>query len=83
MNKWTAAPSMGDLEKEMMAKFDKDEEEEKFRNMSQAERTAVKEEETRMAAVGSRWVQKFDSNWHKKNKKKRKAAKISRRANRK
>ena len=42
MNKWASAPQMGELEQEMMAKFDKADEEEKLRNMSQAEIEALK-----------------------------------------
>ena len=83
MNKWASAPQMGELEQEMMAKFYKADEEEKLRNMSQAEIEALKEEEERIVKVESRWKQKFDSAWHKKQKNKKKTAKFSRRANRK
>ena len=46
MNKWGSAPKMGELEQAMMAKFDKADEDAKLRNMSQAERDALQEEES-------------------------------------
>ena len=72
-----------DLEKAMMAKFDKAEEEEKMRNMSQAERINLKEKEAHTKVVESRFVQKFSPDWRKKNKKKKLIAKVSRKRNRK
>ena len=72
-----------DLEKAMMAKFEKADEEEKLRNMSQAEKLQLKEEEEHAKMVESRFVQKFSPEWRKKNKKKKKIAKASRKRNRK
>ena len=83
MNKWGSAPKMGELEQAMMAKFDKADEDAKLRNMSQAARDALQEEEERVVKVESRWKQKLDSSWHKKNKRKRKVAQNSRKKNRK
>ena len=71
-----------DLEKAMMAKFEKADEEEKLRNMSQAEKLQLKEEE-HAKMVESRFIQKFSPEWRKKNKKKKKIAKASRKRNRK
>ena len=71
-----------DLEKAMMDKFNKADEDEKLRNMSQAERLAAKEEEDHAKVIESRFVQKFSSDWRKKNKKKKRVAKNSRRKNR-
>ena len=71
MNKWGSAPKMGELEQAMMAKFDKADEDAKLRNMSQAERDALQEEDERVEKGERRWKQKFDSAWHKKNKRKR------------
>ena len=72
-----------DLEKAMMAKFEKADEEEKLRNMSQAEKLQLKEEEEHAKMVESRFIQKFSAEWRKKNKKKKKIAKASRKRNRK
>ena len=72
-----------DLEKAMMAKFEKADEEEKLRNMSQAEKLQLKEEEEHAKMVESRFIQKFSPEWRKKNKKKKKIAKASRKRNRK
>ena len=72
-----------DLEKAMMAKFEKADEEEKLRNMSQAEKLQLKEEEEHAKVVESRFVQKFSPEWRKKNKKKKMTAKASRKRNRK
>ena len=72
-----------DLEKAMMAKFNKADEDEKMRNMSEAERIALKEEEAHAKVVESRFVQKFSPDWRKKNKKKKLTAKVSRKRNRK
>lgn len=74
---------IGDLEKAMMAKFEKADEEEKLRNMSQAEKLQLKEEEEHAKMVESRFIQKFSPEWRKKNKKKKKIAKASRKRNRK
>ena len=74
---------IGDLEKAMMAKFDKADEEEKLRNLSQAERLALKEEKDHAEMVESRFIQKFSPEWRKKNKQKKKTAKASRKRNRK
>ena len=63
MNNWGSAPKMGEREQAMMAKFDKADEDAKLRNMSQAERDALQEEEERVVKVESRWKQKFDSSW--------------------
>ena len=63
-----------DLEKAMMAKFEKADEEEKLRNMSQAEKLQLKEEEEHAKMVESRFIQKFSPEWRKKNKKKKKIA---------
>ena len=67
----------------MMAKFEKADEEEKLRNMSQAEKLQLKEEEEHAKMVESRFIQKFSPEWRKKNKKKKKIAKASRKRNRK
>lgn len=72
-----------DLEKAMMAKFNKADEEEKLRNLSEAEKLALKEEETHAKMVESRFLQKFSPEWRNKNKKKKKMAKVSRKRNRK
>ena len=72
-----------DLEKAMMAKFEKADEEEKLRNMSQAEKLQLKEEEEHAKVVESRFVQKFSPEWRKKNKNKKKIARASRKRNRK
>jgi len=72
-----------DLEKAMMEKFDKADADEKMRNMSAAERLALQEEEDHAKKVQSRFVQKFSSDWRKKNKNKKKASKLSRKKNRK
>ena len=72
-----------DLEKAMMAKFNKADEDEKLRNLSEAEKLALKEEETHAKMVESRFIQKFSPEWRKKNKKKKKMAKVSRKRNRK
>ena len=72
-----------DLEKAMMAKFEKADEEEQLRNMSQAEKLQLKEEEEHAKIVESRFIQKFSPEWRKKNKKKKKIAKASRKRNRK
>ena len=72
-----------DLEKAMMAKFEKADEEEKLRNMSQAEKLQLKEEEEHAKMVESRFIQKFSPEWRKKNKKKKKIAKASSKRNRK
>ena len=72
-----------DLEKAMMAKCEKADEEEKLRNMSQAEKLQLKEEEEHAKMVESRFIQKFSPEWRKKNKKKKKIAKASRKRNRK
>ena len=74
---------IGDLEKAMMAKFEKADEDEKLRNMSEAEKLQLKEEEEHTKMVESRFVQKFSPEWRKKNKKKKKTAKASRKRNRK
>ena len=74
---------IGDLEKAMMAKFEKADEDEKLRNLSEAEKLALKDEEDHAKMVESRFVQKFSPEWRKKNKNKKKAAKVSRRKNRK
>ena len=71
-----------DLEKAMMAKFNKADEDEKIRNMSEAERIALKEEEAHAKVVESRFVQKFSPDWRKRNKKKKRVSKNSRRKNR-
>ena len=55
-----------DLEKAMMAKFEKADEEEKLRNMSQAEKLQLKEEEEHAKMVESRFIQKFSPEWRKK-----------------
>ena len=72
-----------DLENAMMAKFNKADADEKLRNMSEAERLALKEEEAHAKVVESRFVQKFSPNWRKKNKKKKTVSKLSRKKNRK
>ena len=72
-----------DLEKAMMAKFEKADEEEKLRNMSAAEKLQLQEEEEHAKMVESRFIQKFSPEWRKKNKKKKKIAKASRKRNRK
>jgi hypothetical protein len=72
-----------DLENAMMAKFNKADADERLRNMSEAERLALKEEEDHARVVESRFVQKFSPNWRKKNKKKKTVSKISRKKNRK
>tara|TARA_R100000808_G_scaffold15295_1_gene35513 strand:- start:13137 stop:13370 length:234 start_codon:yes stop_codon:yes gene_type:complete len=72
-----------DLERAMMAKFEKAEEEEKLRNMSTAEKLQLQEEEEHAKMVESRFIQKFSPEWRKKNKKKKKIAKASRKRNRK
>ena len=72
-----------DLERAMMAKFEKAEEEEKLRNMSAAEKLQLQEEEEHAKMVESRFIQKFSPEWRKKNKKKKKIAKASRKRNRK
>ena len=74
---------IGDLEKAMMAKFEKADEDEKLRNMSEAEKLQLKEEEEHAKMVESRFIQKFSPEWRKKNKKKKKIAKASRKRNRK
>ena len=74
---------IGDLEKAMMAKFEKADEDEKLRNMSDAEKLQLKEEEEHAKMVESRFIQKFSPEWRKKNKKKKKIAKASRKRNRK
>ncbi len=74
---------IGDLEKAMMAKFEKADEDEKLRNLSEAEKLALKDEEDHAKMVESRFVQKFSPEWRKKNKNKKKTAKVSRRKNRK
>ena len=51
--------NINELEKAMMAKFNKADEAEKLRNMSQAERLVAKEEEEHAKVVESRFVQKF------------------------
>tara|TARA_Y100000592_G_C5195935_1_gene188314 strand:- start:103 stop:336 length:234 start_codon:yes stop_codon:yes gene_type:complete len=72
-----------DLERAMMAKFEKADEEEKLRNMSAAEKLQLQEEEEHAKMVESRFIQKFSPEWRKKNKKKKKIAKASRKRNRK
>ena len=72
-----------DLEKAMMAKFNKADEDEKLRNLSEAEKLALKEEETHAKMVESRFIQKYSPEWRKKNKKKKKMAQVSRKRNRK
>ena len=74
--------NINELEKAMMAKFNKADEAEKLRNMSQAERLVAKEEEDHAKVVESRFVQKFSPDWRKRNKKKKKVSKNSRRKNR-
>ena len=74
---------IGDLEKAMMAKFEKADEDEKLRNMSEAEKLQLKEEEEHAKVVESRFVQKFSPEWRKKNKKKKTTAQASRKRNRK
>ena len=75
--------NINELEKAMMAKFNKADETEKLRNMNEAERLAIKEEEDHAKVVESRFVQKFSPDWRKRNKKKKTTAKNSRRKNRK
>ena len=75
--------NINELEKAMMAKFNKADETEKLRNMNEAERLAIKEEEDHAKVVESRFVQKFSPDWRNKNKKKKTTAKNSRRKNRK
>ena len=65
---------INDLEKAMMAKFNKADEDEKLHNMSAAERLVLKEEKAQAKIVKSRFVQKFGYDWHKKNKKKKTTA---------
>ena len=72
-----------DLERAMMAKFEKAEEEEKLRNMSTAEKLQLQEEEEHAKMVESRFIQKFSPEWRKKNKNKKKIARASRKRNRK
>ena len=72
-----------DLERAMMAKFEKAEEEEKLRNMSAAEKLQLQEEEEHAKMVESRFVQKFSPAWRRKNKNKKKIARASRKRNRK
>ena len=74
---------IGDLENAMMAKFEKADEDEKLRNMSEAEKLQLKEEEEHAKVVESRFIQKCRPEWRKKNKKKKKTAKASRKRNRK
>ena len=74
--------NINELEKAMMAKFNKADETEKLRNMNEAERLAIKEEEEHAKVVESRFVQKFSPDWRKRNKKKNRVSKNSRRKNR-
>ena len=74
---------IGDFEKQMAAAFEKRDEDEKFRNMSQAEKDALIEKEIHEQRVHRRFINKHSPNWRTKNKKKKKLARASRKVNRK
>ena len=74
---------IGDFEKQMVEAFDKREEEEKTRNLSEAEKDALYLEEQHAEKVHQRYIERHNSQWRAKNKNKKKMAKASRKANRK
>jgi len=74
---------IGDFEKQMTAAFEKHDEKEKFRNMSKAEKEELEAAEVHEQQVQHRFIERHDTAWRAKNKKKKKMAKVSRRSNRK
>ena len=72
----------GGLESQLMDAFKEKEEKELDIEAQGTQRLADKKEAERMAKIEKRWNTKFDSKWRQKNKKRKKTAKASRRANR-
>ena len=73
------------LESKLMESFndkEKEEKESQYRNLSQAEIEQIEAEEERLKAVRTSHRQLHDSAWRRKNKNKKKTAKLSRRSNR-
>ena len=72
----------GGLESQLMDAFKEKEEKELDIEAQGSQRLADKKEAERIAKVEQRWDTKFNTKWRQKNKKRKKAAKASRRTNR-
>ena len=73
---------IGGLESQLMDAFKEKEEKEVATTAADAQKLVDKKEAARMEKIQNRWNTKFDSKWRQKNKKRKKTAKASRRANR-